>query len=249
MDAGEMSRLAEALKNEDANVRWGAVSALAQAADAGDDLSSAVSSLAEALADPQAEIRARAAYTLVSMAEHGGDIFPALSALSRALSDEVEDVRREAVWALYCLAYAGKEVAEALLGWEKSLSDRSRSVRGNGALGLTLHYLNRGEEEKARALLEGKDGTVQFGAAWGHTDHYSQTKKRAELQALMKRIRQGLVDVSIRDGLAGSIHWARERGEDISFELGAVEELLAQAQDELAQAPLYGILMKLKRGD
>jgi HEAT repeat protein len=246
MDDGEVRRWAEALQSDDARLRSDAISALAQATDAGADLSPAVSALADALTDEVGEIRAQAAYTLVSISEHGGDIVSALPALSRALADEEEDVRREAVWALYCLSYAGKDVTAAASELERAIRDSSESVRGNGAIALTLHYLNRGAEAKAAELLDGEAGAVQFGAAWGYTDHDRRTRNKAALQALIKRIRPGLLDVAIRDGIVGSIHWARERGEDISFELGAVDELLAQAKDEVEQAPLYGILMKLK---
>ena len=245
----EIGKRIQDLQHENAEVRWGAAAALAEDADAGVDLSAAVPALTDALQDAEGAVRFKAAYALVSIAEHGGDITPAIPALAGALADESEDLRRETVWALYCLAYEGRDIDAAAAALVGCLKDSNRSVRGNGAIGLTLHYLNTGRVQEAQELLEYGDGAVQFGAAWGHTDHYRKQQAKAELQALIRRIRPGILDVSIRDGLVGSLDWARERGEDISFALSVIYELLADAKDSLEQAPLYGILMKLDRRD
>ncbi len=249
MNLQEIAEQVAALAHEDAEVRWQAINALAAAADAGGDLTTAVPALADRLGDEYPQIRQQAAYTLVSIAEHGGDIHPSLSALAQALADEEEGVRKEVVWALYCLAYDGRDIEGAVAALERCPEDGSRSVRGNGAIGLALHYLNSGREKEAEQLLKHRDGSVQFGAAWGHTDHYLQKEDNAGLQRLIRRVRPGLLDVSLRDGLAGSLDWARHRGVDISFALAVIQEMLSGTQDALAQAPLYGILMKLNRRD
>jgi len=242
----------EQLQHEDAQQRWEAVSALAAAADdgatAGADLAAAVPALAGALADEHADIRGKAAYTLVSIVEHGGDISSALPALTAALADESEMVRKETVWALYCLAGEGHDLGPAAAALAEAIEqDPSRSVRGNGAIALTLHYLRTGQTEEAAALLEHADGNVIFGAAWAHADYYRRTQDRDALKALIGRIRPGLLDISLRDGLVGSIAWAGQRGEDVAFDLVIVQELLAAAGDDAAaQAPLYGILMRLR---
>jgi hypothetical protein len=247
----EITQQIENLAHDNVHQRWEAVSALADAADAGVDLAVAVPALATALADENPHIRGKAAYTLVSIAEHAGDISSAVPALAGALADESEVVRKEAVWALYCLAGRGQDLGPAAGALAEAVEkDSSRSVRGNGAIGLALDYLNAGKPDEAAALLKHADGNVLFGAAWAHADFYRRTQDRDALKALIGRVRPGLLDLSLRDGIVGSIAWAEERGEDVSFDLGIIQEMLAQAGDDaVAQAPLYGILMRLRSGD
>ncbi|MBN1485282.1 MAG: HEAT repeat domain-containing protein [Chloroflexia bacterium] len=248
MDEQSLAQRIAELEHQEEQVRWAALQQLAQAADQGAVLQEAIPALARTLADAHPNIRQQAAYTLVSISEHGGDIAPALPALAQALGDESEGVRKEAVWALYCLAYVGADLAPAVAALEGAMADPSRSVRGNGAIALCLHYLRSGQESKAQELLAADDGNLIFGAAWAHVDFYRQAQDKAGLQALYKQVRPGLLDLGLSNGIAGALSWARDRGEDISFALAALQELLAQAQDDaLAQAPLYGILMKLNR--
>lgn len=237
----------DALQHEDVQKRWEAVSALAAAADAGAELAAAVSALARSLTDENPHVRGKAAYALVGIAEHGGDIAPALPALASALADESEVVRKETVWALYCLAARGHDLGPAAAALAGVVAqDPSRSVRANGAIGLALHYLNVGQRDEAAALLTHADGNVVFGAAWAHTDFYRRVGERDGFGALVRRVRPGLLDIGLRDGIAGSIVWAQKQGLDVSFDLAVVRELLAQAgSDPVAQAPLYGLLMRL----
>ncbi len=241
----ETTNLVSQMEHEDEPARWSAVAGLAAAADAGTDLSAAVPALARALGDPAARIRARAAYTLVSIAEHGQSIAAALPALVRGLGDSEEAVREEAVWAVYCLASDGEDIALAAPALVQRLGDTSQSVRGNGAIALALHYLSSDQAEDAQTLLQHGDGAVQFGSAWGHAEFYLRKEARAELRALFGRIRIGLLDVALRDGIAGGIAWARRRGRDVSLAYSVLQEMLAGTKDPTQQAPLYGILMKL----
>jgi HEAT repeat protein len=249
MDTDQLDKLAQDLGQEDEQLRWKAIVALAEAANRGENLSSAIPALIETLSDPYDDIRQQAAYTLVSVVEHGGDITAAIPALAKALFDESLEVRKEAVWALYCLVYEGSDIEVAAPGLVDGLQSPSQSVRGNGAIALTLHYLNTGRTQEAGELLEHADGAVIFGASWGHIDFYRKKEDKAGLQGLVQRIRPGLLDLGMQNGVAGALDWARTRGEDISFALSAIHELIQGSNDPLQQAPLYGILMKLDRRD
>jgi len=60
-------------------------------------------------------------------------------------------------------------------------------------------------------------------------------------------IRPALMDMSMHNGVAGALGWAKHRGFDISSAIEGINELIKSTDDMMKEAKLSGIFMKMNK--
>jgi len=236
----------EKLKSENRQERFDSINNLAKLSQIDDSHKKLLLVISNLLFDEFEDIRFTAAYVLVNFTEKGIDISETETQLAKALNDESLRVKKEADWALYCIAFEGGSIKNAALVYEKELAENNR-IRGNAAIALCLHYLNTSKNDKAFDLIKIENGDMQFGAAWGHTDYTIRTGKKEFVKKVADIIRPALMDMSMHNGVAGALGWAKHRGFDISSAIEGINELIKSTDDMMKEAKLSGIFMKMNK--
>lgn len=232
-------------RHADWYARFGVVKAVAEIAGEGKLAPAEVTLLASLLADADASVRHAAAAALIDAVEKGTDIAAALPALAGALADPELPVRKEAIWACAMLARRGTALGPARAPLEACAADDV--TRGNASIGLFFDDLRAGDRGPAEAALGAAHGHTQFAAAYALTEHATRTTDRALFESILRRIRVGIGDVAISQGIAGAIADRQRRGEDARWPVDVIQSLIAATTDPLVQTPLYGVLMNLQR--
>jgi hypothetical protein len=225
--------------------RFGVVKALGELGATGTLPGRGVDVLASLLSDENASVRQAAAGALIDAAEHRVDIAAALPSLATALADTELAVRKEAIWACAMAAMRGAPLGPARAPLERCAADDA--TRGNSSVGLFFDDLRQGRRADVEAQLAAPHGHTQFAAAYALAEHAMQSGDRALLESVLRRIRVGIADVSISQGIAGAITDRERRGEDASFAYGLIRSLIDATNDPLVQTPLAGVLMNVDR--
>lgn len=232
------------LKSTDRQERYNAINTLAGLSKIDDTHKNLLPIISNLLLDEFEDIRFTATYVLVNFAEKNINISNAEENLAKALNDESLRVKKEADWALYCMAVEGYCIKNAASVYEKELTE-NKKIRGNAAIALCLHYLYNDENDKAFDFIKSRDGDLQFGAAWAHTDYTIHTGKKEFVKKVADIIRPALLDISMHNGIAGALAWAKHRGYDITPAVEEINELIKSTDDMIKEAKLSGIFQKM----
>ncbi len=234
------------LKSKNRDERYSAINEIAGISQIDDTHIELLPVISNLLFDEFEDIRFTTAYGIVHFAEKGINISASEAQLAKALEDESLRVQKEADWALYCIAFEGYSIKNAVMVYEKEIAKKG-NVRGNAAIALCLHYLNMGENDKAFDLIKMENGDMQFGAAWAHTDFTIRTGKKEFVKKVADIIRPALMDISMHNGVAGSLGWARHKGFDITPAVEGINELIKSTDNMMKEAKLSGIFMKMNK--
>jgi len=242
---GDVGAVEARIRHADWHARFGVAKALGEVAATSALPAAAVGPLASLLSDAEAAVRQAAATALVDAVEHGTDVTAALPALGGALRDPELAVRKEAIWAAAMAARRGTPLGPARAPLEACAADEA--TRGNASLGLFFDDLRDGKRAAVEAQLGAAHGHTQFAAAYALTEEAARTQDRALFESLLGRIRVGIADLSISQGIAGALADRQRRGDDAGWALGVIQALIAATTDPLVHTPLMGVLMNLQR--
>ena len=221
-----------------AEVRLGALAALAEGCDAGAEPPADHAPVRGCLADPVTDIRQKAAYVLAALARTGAPMEDSVLALGTALSDAAPGVRHEAVLALLWLARAGQDLSAVEI--TPVLKNGGVRLRRNAAMAWGRHLVNRGAEDALARLLTDPDRHVRFGATWGVTERHLSRHDAGAVLLLLQH-----TDRLIGEAVVATMRQHREEGRSISAGLTALH--LLQQDGLMAGARAQGLFAELLR--
>ncbi len=229
----DIQTLLKQLSDKDAGLRCEAAKALADEADAGEDLSEGLPILIKALKDKETYVRHMAVFTLTNLHKNFFDIEEAFEPLIEVLKDADAGVKTGALLLLTTLHrdldLDLTEAREALLGL---LKDEEGSIRR--ATVLALNTIGDAETQKGlEGVFGDEDSLVKRYASGGLVKIYLKNAKGKEVENLITN-----KDVFIREG-AMFILEAYDV-EEISFE-EAFPFLVKGLSDEGENVRLYAV--------